>query len=154
MNGPGPADQPCMQALEQRRVTFAYPDDLDPAWIPSQPEFSYMADGLSLLMPYAEPLFIKAVRSAFDQIDEPLRERTESYIRQEVGHYREHERFNSMIRGRHPGVARIERWMKRCADWITRTRSQRFRLAFASGGEIMSFLLARWTDRHAGDLFR
>jgi len=46
----------------------------------------------------------------------------------------------------------VERWMERCANWISYRRSRRFNLAFASGGEIMSFLLARWVDRHAGQL--
>jgi predicted metal-dependent hydrolase len=139
--------------LPVRRVAFAYPDDLDPAWIPDKPEFAHMANGLSLLMPYAEPLFIKAVRSAFGDIDPELQARTEDYIAQEVGHYREHERFNELIRARHPGVVRIERLMRRTANWVTKRRSQKFRLAFAAGGEIMSFLLARWVDEHAGDLF-
>jgi predicted metal-dependent hydrolase len=144
--------------LPVRRIHFEYPDDLDPAWIHDVPEFAYAANGLSLLMPYAEPLFIKAVRSAFDEPGfesrgPELRDRTENYVKQEVGHYSEHKRFNEIIRRHHPGVARVERWMKRCADWISTTRSTRFNLAFASGGEIMSFLLARWVDKHAGQLF-
>ena len=139
-------------ALPLRRVTFAYPDDMDPAWIADKPEFAHMANGLSLLMPYAEPLFIKAVRSAFGDIDDELQGRTDDYIKQEIGHYTEHKHFNEIIRARHPAVARIEQWMKRTADWVT-GRSRKFMLAFASGGEIMSFLLARWVDEHAGDLF-
>jgi predicted metal-dependent hydrolase len=151
----GPADQILVTAdlLPVRRVAFAYPDDLDAAWIPDQPEFAHMANGLSLLMPYAEPLFIRAVRSGFGDIDPDLQARTETYIDQEVGHYREHKRFNELIRRQHPGVARIERIMKRTAEWVTRRFSRQFNLAFASGGEIMSFLLARWVDDHAGDLF-
>jgi predicted metal-dependent hydrolase len=147
---------PSASTLPLRRIRFEYPDDLDPAWIHDVPEFAYAANGLSLLMPYAEPLFIKAVRSAvndptFD--DEDLRARTQDYVSQEVGHYTEHKRFNEIIRCHHPGVSRVERWMKRCADWISTKRSRRFNLAFASGGEIMSFLLARWVDKHAGQLF-
>jgi predicted metal-dependent hydrolase len=140
-------------ALPERRIRFTYPDDLDPAWIPDVPEFAYAANGLSLLMPYAEPLFIRAVRSAIPDLDVDLRARTESYIKQEVGHYSEHKRFNEIIRRHHPSVRRVERWMQRCANWISSTRSRRFNLAFASGGEIMSFLLARWVDRNAGRLF-
>lgn len=140
-------------ALPVRRVRFHYPVDLDPAWIKEVPEFAYAANGLSLLMPYAEPLFIKAVRSAFPLIDDDLRARTEEYIKQEVGHYSEHKRFNEIIRRHHPDVGRVERWMQRCAEWIATKRSRNFNLAFASGGEIMSFLLARWVDKHAGELF-
>jgi MFS family permease len=42
--------------------------------------------------------------------------------------------------------------MERSAAFIRR-RGDRFNRAFAAGGEIMSFLLARWTDEHAGELF-
>jgi uncharacterized protein len=139
--------------LPLRRVRFEYPADLDPAWIPARPEFAHMANGLSLLMPYAEPLFIKAVRSGMDELDPEMQERAEAYIRQEVGHHRQHARFNELIRARHPAVARVEGWMRRCADWVTDTRSRRFNLAFSAGGEIMSFLLARWVDEHASQLF-
>ncbi len=135
-----------------RRIRFEYAADLDPAWVRGVPEFAYAANGLSLLMPYAEPLFIRAVKKAMPELDDDLRARTEDYIRQEVGHYREHERFNEIVRAHHPSVARVERWMKRCAEWVKR-RSDRFNLAFSAGGEIMSFLLARWTDRHAAQLF-
>ncbi len=141
------------EPLPLRRVRFEYPDDLDPAWIPGRPEFAAMANGLSLLMPYAEPLFIKAVRSGLDELDPAHQARVEDYIRQEVGHHREHARFNQIIRARHPGVARVERWMKRCADWVSGTRSRGYNLAFSAGGEIMSFLLARWVDEHSGELF-
>jgi uncharacterized protein len=151
--GPGSADQVIVTTeLPLRRVSFAYPADMDPAWIPDHPEFAHMANGLSLLMPYAEPLFIKAVRSGFGDIDAELQARTERYIKQEIGHYSEHKRFNEILRGAHPGVARVEGWMRRTADWVTR-RSRNFTMAFAAGGEIMSFLLARWVDEHAGDLF-
>jgi hypothetical protein len=149
-------DDPPASALPVRRVRFEYPEDLDPAWIRDVPEFAYAANGLSLLMPYAEPLFIKAVRSAYSEpvlaADDDLRRRIDEYVKQEVGHYSEHKRFNEIIRRHHPGVARVEGWMKRCADRIA-ARSTRFNLAFASGGEIMSFLLARWVDKHAGQLF-
>jgi hypothetical protein len=140
--------------LPLRRIKFSYPEDMDAAWIEARPEFAFAANGLSLLMPYAEPLFIKAVRAYLPDLDPDLRARTDEYIKQEVGHYTEHKRLNEIIRSQHPGVGRIERWMSRCADWVWNKHSHRFSLAFASGGEIMSFLLARWVDKHAGVLFR
>jgi predicted metal-dependent hydrolase len=105
-------------------------------------------------MPYAEPLFIKAVRAYLPDLEPDLRARTDEYIKQEVGHYSEHKRLNEIIREQHPRIERVERWMKRCADWVWNKHSHRFSLAFASGGEIMSFLLARWVDKHAGSLLR
>mgnify|MGYP000876718157 CR=1 FL=1 len=49
--------------LPVRRVSFYYPADTDPMWAPHLPEFAAAANAISLGMPYAEPLFIKAVRS-------------------------------------------------------------------------------------------
>jgi predicted metal-dependent hydrolase len=126
---------------------------MDPAWIRGLPEFAYAANGISLLMPYAEPLFIRAAQSALPDLPPELQERTEAYIRQEAGHYKQHKKFNRIVRDHHPRVAWVERWMARCAAWVGR-RSRRFNLAFATGGEVMSFLLARWVEKQAGYLFR
>ena len=43
--------------------------------------------------------------------------------------------------------------MARAYGWLGRTRSLRFNLAFAAGSETIAYSLARWTDRHLGDLF-
>ena len=52
--------------LPTRRVTFTYPDDMHPMWAPHLPEFAAAANAISLGMPYAEPLFIRAMRSTFE----------------------------------------------------------------------------------------
>ena len=138
--------------LPTRRVRFEYPEDTNPMWVPSMPEFSAAANAISLGMPYAEPLFIKAMRSTFDRIDDDLRERAESYIRQETGHHTQHKRFNDLIVARYPGAARIQRAMAANSAWVWR-RSPRFRVAYAAAGETISFGVARWTEAHLGDVF-
>ncbi|MCC5952862.1 MAG: metal-dependent hydrolase [Acidimicrobiia bacterium] len=137
--------------LRHRRVRFEFPDDLDPMWVPHLPEFAAAANAVSLGMPYAEPLFIKAVRSTFDQIDDDLRERSERYIRQETGHHTQHQHFNDLIARRYPSTLRLQRLMRRCADWVWR-RSPRFRVAYAAGGETISYGVARWTERNLAPL--
>ncbi len=144
-----PSDHP----LPVRRVRFEYPDDTKADWIPHLPEFAYAANGLSMLMPHAEPLFIRAVRAHLDQIDPEQLPRVEDYIGQETAHYRRHRRFNELVIAQHPRLERVDRWMGACARWVMR-RSDRFNLAFSAGGEMMAFLLARWVDRHASTLFR
>jgi hypothetical protein len=134
--------------LPVRRVRFDYPDDLDPAWAPHLPEFAAAANAISLGMPYAEPLFIKAVRSTFSQIDDDLRARTETYIRQEAGHYTQHKKLNDIITARYPSTVRLQRWMARAADAIWR-RSKRFNVAYAAAGETLSYGVARWAESHA-----
>lgn len=137
--------------LPVRRVAFEYPDDFDPMWAPHLPEFAAAANAISLGMPYAEPLFIRAMRSTFDQIDDDLRARAESYIRQETGHHTQHKRFNDLVSARYPGTLRVQRWMAANSAWVWR-RSPRFRVAYAAAGETISYGVARWTEAHLGEL--
>lgn len=147
----GPTERATTGLLPVRRITFEFPPDMDPAWAPHLPEFAAAANAVSLGMPYAEPLFIKAVRSTFDRIDDDLRERSETYIRQEVGHHTQHKRFNDIVSARYPATVRLQRWMARCADWVW-GRSRRFCVAYAAGGETISYGVARWTEDHVAEL--
>jgi predicted metal-dependent hydrolase len=128
-------------------VSFTYRDDFEPMWVPHRPELAAAANAISLGMPYAEPLFIKAVRSTFDRIDDDLRARSETYIRQETGHHTQHKRFNDLVSARYPATVGLQRLMARHADWIWK-RSPRFRVAYAAGGETISYAVARWTESH------
>ncbi len=137
--------------LPVRRVSFSYPSDTDPMWAPHKPEFAAAANAISLGMPYAEPLFIRAVRSTFDRIDDDLRTRSETYIRQETGHHTQHRRFNDIIVARYPGARRVQWLMAKNSEWVWR-RSPRFRVAYAAAGETISYGVARWTEAHLGEL--
>lgn len=149
VTGPSGADGEAV--LPTRRVRFEYPEGTDPMWVPHLPEFAAAANAISLGMPYAEPLFIRAVRSTFDRIDDDLRARSESYIRQETGHHTQHKRFNEIICARYPGCTRVERLMAANSAWVWR-RSPRFRVAYAAAGETISYGVARWTEQHLGEL--
>ena len=139
------------ELLPVRRVAFAYPDDLDPAWAPHLPEFAAAANAVSLGMPYAEPLFIRAVRSTFDRLDDDQRAVAETYVRQETGHHTQHRRFNDLVTARYPSLRRVERWMAASTAWVWR-RGPRFRVAYAAAGETISYGVARWTEAHAPTL--
>lgn len=146
-----PEAEPLEPVLPTRRVSFEYPDDFDPAWAPHAPEFAAAANAISLGMPYAEPLFIRVVRSTFDRIDPHLRARSESYIRQETGHHTQHKRFNDVVSRRYPATRTIQRAMAANNAWVWR-RSPRFRVAYAAAGETISYGVARWTEDHLGEL--
>lgn len=134
-------------------MRFEYPDDLDPAWNPRLPEFAYAANSVSLLMPYAEPYFVTSVRSAIPSLAPELAAPTLDYVRQEAQHHRQHRRFNDILVRQYPRLARLERWIGRTYGWLSRTRSQRFNLAFAAGSETIAYALARWSEDHLTDLF-
>jgi predicted metal-dependent hydrolase len=136
-----------------RRVAFEYPDDTDPSWNHRMPEFAFGANSVSLLMPYAEPYFVKAVRKVLPKLDGALHDRTEDFLHQELQHHLQHRRFNDIIATRHPSIRRLEGWMKRWYGWLSRTRSERFNLAFAAASETIAFSLARWAEDHLTEFF-
>jgi predicted metal-dependent hydrolase len=134
-------------------VHFDYGDDFDPAWNPRFPEFACAANSISLIMPYAEPYFVASMRAAIPQLDGDLLDQTEDYLRQELQHQRQHRKLNRLVVARYPRVARVEGWMRRAYGWLSRTRSVRFNVAFAAGSETIAYSLARWSEKHLGELF-
>lgn len=139
--------------LPARAVAFEYPDDVALAWNRRYPEMACAANAISLLMPYIEPYFARSIRAVADQLDEPLRARTDDYLRQELSHQRQHRRFNDLLVARHPGLARLERAARWAFLRLTRKRSARFNVAMVAAGESAAFGIARWIDAHADDLF-
>ncbi len=139
--------------LVDRRVRLAHPAEVDAAWNTRHPELAYSVDAVSLLMPYAEPYFVHAVRTALPALDPELRTTASAFCTQEARHHAEHRRFNDRIAHGRPAVARIEGWMGRTYGWLDRTRSNRFSLAFAAASETIAFSIARWADSHHHELF-
>lgn len=141
------------EALPVRRIRFEYPNDVDPCWNRQLPEFASACNSVSLLMPYAEPYFVKSVRSALPDLEPDLRTRTEDYLRQELQHHVQHRHFNEIVTRRYPHLHRVERWMRRTYGWLGRTRSQRFNLAFAASSETIAYGIARWAESHLARFF-
>ena len=139
--------------LPLRRIAFAYPDDLDRSWHRRLPELAAAANSVSLLMPYAEPYFMRSVRAVLDRLDEPLRGEAEAYLRQELGHHVQHRRFNDLVVADRPDLQRLERIIRRAYTGLGRRRSARYNVAFAAGSETIAYSLARWIEGHLGELF-
>jgi predicted metal-dependent hydrolase len=139
--------------LPVRAPVFEYPDDLAVAWNPSFPELACSANAISVLMPYVEPYFVKSIRATLSDLDEPLRARTSSYLKQELQHHVQHRRFNDLLAAQCPSLRRLERVVRRTYGWLERRGSTRFNVAFAAGSETIAFGIARWIDRHVDALF-
>jgi predicted metal-dependent hydrolase len=150
---PAPVRAATPDRLPVRTVRFEYPADLDPAWNHRYPELAFAANSVSLLMPYAEPYFVRSVRSALPDLEPELRARTEDFLKQELRHHVQHRRFNDILDRQSPRLVGLERWIARTYGWFGRTRSQRYNLAFAAGSETIAFTLARWTEAHLDDFF-
>jgi predicted metal-dependent hydrolase len=146
------ADRPPGEPLPVRAMRF----ELAPiplVWNPAMPELAVAANSISLLMPYVEPFIVRSIRATLPALDEPLRERTEAFLRQELSHQVQHRRFNDVLAAQCTGIPRFERWIARAYGWIERSRSPRFTVAFAAGSETIAFGIARWVEIHMATIF-
>lgn len=138
-----------------RRIQLDLHDGIDAAWNPANPEFAAAANSVSLLMPYAEPYFIRSVRAVLADLPPDHAERASAYVRQEAQHHRQHRRFNDLLVAQRPGLVRVERWADKAYGGFSVRRSAQFNLAFAAASETLAFALARWAvrnhDRFFGD---
>jgi predicted metal-dependent hydrolase len=72
---------------------------LDPGYIEGAPEESHATTAFSLLLPYLDPYLIRTMKEAKKQITDPDRvQDLERFCAQEGQHYRQHKRFNDVIR--------------------------------------------------------
>lgn len=134
-----------MHDITVRRIDFDFPDDIEPVFIDGQPEESYGLIGFSLLLPYLEPYLIRTMNVAKKRVTDPeLLKDIERFNAQEGQHYRQHRRFNDVIRKN--GFERLpELEAKLEADYrrFSETKSLNFNLAYAEGFEAMTTGMAR-----------
>lgn len=130
--------------IEFHATSFAYTDDFDVAWHPTNPDLACAANAVSMLMPHAEPYVVRSIKAVVDRLDEPLRSDAVAYARQEGQHHAQHRRFNDLVLARYPVLLVNERWMARIYRTLERRSSPEFGVAFAAGFETVAYAAARW----------
>lgn len=138
-----------------RRIAFEFPDDIDPQWIPGEPELAAMMNGGSLTMPYLEPFLIRTVRETTQQLgDARLSEQGRVFNTQEQHHYQAHRRFNEMLKAkRYPELEAIERDMQAAYGRLAQ-RPLRTRMAYTAGFESMTLGVTKWLIEQRVALFK
>ncbi|MEM1051873.1 MAG: metal-dependent hydrolase [Pseudomonadota bacterium] len=136
-----------------RRIPFTFEEAIDPVWNKARPEWSHMVNGASLTMPYLEPFLIMTVREALSRVDDPeLKADVKGFMGQEGAHYRNHRRYNDILKTRYPELAEVEAMMER--DYAKfQKRSLKWRLAYTAGFETMTIGMTEWLIKQRGDLF-
>jgi hypothetical protein len=128
-----------MAAITVRQMHFDFPDDVDPIVVEGDPEHSYLMLGFSLLLPYLEPYLIRTMKEAKPLLRDPqLVEDLEKFNAQEGQHYRQHRRFNDVVRKRLPDVQALEDGLEADYRRFSRTKPLRFNLAYAEGFEALT----------------
>ena len=137
-----------------RKIPFDFPDDIDPQWIPNEPELSAMLNGASLTMPYLEPFLIRTMRAAAEQLDDgALKQQAQAFNMQEQHHFQAHRRFNEMLKSkRYPQLVQIEEQMKASYARLSQ-RSLRTRMAYTAGFESMTLGVTKWLIEERVKLF-
>ncbi len=135
-----------MHEITVRRMQFEFPDGIDPVIVEGQPEESFRAVGLSLLLPYLEPYLIRTMNEAKKHIgDRGLLEDLEHFNAQEGQHYRQHRRFNEALRmSGFPRLAEFEAEIDADYRRFSQERSLQFNLAYAEGFEALTTAAARY----------
>jgi predicted metal-dependent hydrolase len=117
-----------------------FPDDIEPVCVEGDPERSYLMIALSLLLPYLEPYLIRTMKVAKKHVVDPvLMDDLERFSAQEGQHYRQHRRFNDVIRTKgFPRLAKFEAELDADYRRFSEKRSLRFNLAYAEGFEALT----------------
>lgn len=142
-------------AMVIRKMPFEFPEEIDPHWNPSMPEWSHMVSGASLAMPFLEPYLIRTMRKACEKIccDE-LKGEVKLYIGQEGQHYQQHRKYNDiLIENGYVELTEIEAQMKAEFDGFEKKRSLKFNLAYACGFESMALGIGHWLVKDREYLF-
>ena len=114
-------------------------------WAPEDPEFSQFWNGASSFLPYLEPFLNKTVREGANRLpadQSTLREDCRIFIAQEGRHYRNHAKFNALLReSGYPQLAAREARMKADYEGFWK-KGLKYSLGYAEGFETLGPIIA------------
>lgn len=133
--------------VRHMRTAFDFDELEDALILQGRPEESYFIIAASLILPGLEPYLIRSMKSALKQIrSESLRKEIQLFNGQEGQHYRQHQRFNDVIKQRgFPGLAEWEQRIQSEFQRLTKTKSLRFNIAYTASFEIVTTVQASLT---------
>lgn len=154
MNAPTKIPHPQAGGIVVRAIPFSFDENIEPVWFPGRPEWSHMANGGSLAMPYLEPFLIKTVREALkNATSEQLKQDVHGFMAQEGNHFQNHRRYNEILKRHYPELSDVETAM--AAEYKKfQKKSLRWRLAYTAGFETMTMGMTEWLIEDRRDLFK
>jgi len=144
-----------------RKLKFEYPDNFDACWTKHRPEFSCVANSISLLMPYMEPYVVKSVANYLPQIidlenqsDQSQTQIVRNYLAQETQHHIQHKKFNKILTAQYKQLTKLEQVTQKIFNRLQKKRSNEFNLAMSATFEAFAYSVARWTAPNQSELFK
>lgn len=136
-------------AITPRNLRFAFPAQESRPWCGGDPIRTAFFDGMSLMFPDGERMFIESVRDTADGITDPaLLADIRNFTIQEGMHSREHSRFNDRVAAGAPAlVARLQAGVARRVALVGRYLKPEQRLAATVAAEHFTAVLADYILR-------
>lgn len=97
-----------MTDLQIRRVPFRFDESTPYQWLPANPDFGHLLNGIAVIAVAFETYIVSVVREAFDRItDAGVAEEADAFLRQEAQHARAHRLHLRALAAQHPGVKSV-----------------------------------------------
>ncbi len=144
-----------MTDITVRRVTFEFPDELEPVLPGLDPVGETYLAAFSLTMPALEPYLIRTMRAVASRVTDPvLAEDMKRFSGQEAQHFQNHRRINEIIIGQvgtdaGTKLRAILAELESAYRSYTESKSDRFNLVYAEGFEAMTCAMALSMMRRA-----
>lgn len=129
--------------------------EIEPHWAPNI-AFCQDRNATSIIPAPVEPWLIKLLQEALPLLPPEaakLRADIRDFIGQESQHFRQHRQFNKrMVEAGYPELAKMEAGLAADLERLTRTRSLKFRLAYADGFESLGAVSGAIWFEHSDEM--
>lgn len=112
-------------------------------WVAGNPAATAISNGLNMLFPHGERMFVRSVNYYLDRIEDPdLRAQVKAFFKQEGHHASAHEDFIAVLRDQGFEVDRFLDRFKQISTWIERRMPPVLNLAGTAAAEHYTAILA------------
>jgi predicted metal-dependent hydrolase len=120
-----------MTDLQIRRVPFRFDESTPYQWLPVNPDFGHLLNGIGVIAVAFETYIVSVVRQAFDLIaDAGVADEADAFLRQEAQHARAHRLHLRALAAQHPGVKGVLDDAVASYDTLLDTEPLEFHLAY------------------------
>src|SRR5262245_39040287 len=112
-------------------------------WVAGSPVATAISNGINMLFPHGERLFVRSVHYYIDQITEPgLRAQVKAFFKQEGNHAAAHDDFNAVLRSHGFDIDRFLETFRAITSWFEAKMPPALNLAGTAAAEHFTAILA------------
>jgi predicted metal-dependent hydrolase len=143
-----------MSRLKVRPIEFRFDETTAYYWHHGNTQWGNLVNFITMIGPAFERYFIKAIRQALPQIQNPaVREDAELFCHQEAQHSRQHLAHLQALCKQHPGLDEIRQQVLASYEYLFASRSLEFHLSYAATVELCFGPIAKFMVENREQLF-